>query len=380
MIRLRFRIPVVGTHPQPATKSCCCKSGVNRHQRTERGLTDIRVGGVSVQRYKCKCCGKTFTVRPEGVTRSSVSDRVKAVAALAYCLGLSYDSVSILLSALGAPISKGSAYNYVRQAGRAARRLHRKAPSGNMWAVGQDTTVFKVKGKKVITSIVTDALEGKTVSIDFVDKEDAVALKKCIQKAGGKQIKVLVTDDADAYKVVAEQLGLDHQLCIAHAKKALIRRSNSILRATATDNPYRDQIVRDCKWLHRATKAGKKLTVQLWKWAKGRLAVYLPAMPPGKGQRASPQYRMRLMLTELVDHGLKLFTYSSYKDKDGRHLLDGTNNVTERAIGWNGKIRYRQTRGAKSKASLKDFLHLNALLWEHKLSGEAAFNWQALIA
>jgi len=36
-------------------------------------------------------------------------------------------------------------------------------------------------------------------------------------------------------------------------------------------------------------------------------------------------------------------------------------------------------RGAKSKRSLKDFLHLNALLWECKLSGKDAFNWGTLI-
>ena len=87
MIRLRFSIPVVLSEPEPTRKSPCCGTGVIRHQRSERGLTDIRIGGVRVQRYKCKKCGKTFTVRPRGVSRSSVSDRVKATAALAYASG-----------------------------------------------------------------------------------------------------------------------------------------------------------------------------------------------------------------------------------------------------------------------------------------------------
>jgi len=35
--------------------------------------------------------------------------------------------------------------------------------------------------------------------------------------------------------------------------------------------------------------------------------------------------------------------------------------------------------GGKSKRDLKDFLHLNALLWERKLSGKDAFNRGTLI-
>jgi len=44
-------------------------------------------------------------------------------------------------------------------------------------------------------------------------------------------------------------------------------------------------------------------------------------------------------------------------------------------------------RRAKSKRSLRDFLHLNALMWEHKLSmwehklsNQTTFNWGTLIA
>ena len=89
---------------------------------------------------------------------------------------------------------------------------------------------------------------------------------------------------------------------------------------------------------------------------------------------------MRLLLTQLVEHGPNLFTYRSFRDSEGRVLLDGTNNACERAIGWCGKIRYRQMRGAKSKRSLKDFLYVNTLLWEHKLAGKGPFQLAALVA
>jgi len=140
MIRLSFSLPIVHTTPAPLAHSPCCRSGLIRHQSKSRGLTDIRLGAVTVQRYLCKACGRTFTHRPRGVSRSSKSDRVKATAVLAYCLGLSYDASSQLLGALGAPLCKSSVYNYVRAAGQAARRLHRRSRSAAPLALGQDTT------------------------------------------------------------------------------------------------------------------------------------------------------------------------------------------------------------------------------------------------
>jgi len=81
------------------------------------------------------------------------------------------------------------------------------------------------------------------------------------------------------------------------------------------------------------------------------------------------------MLVDLVEQGLKLFTCRTYRDKDAKLLLDGTNNVTEQAIGWSGKIRHRQMRGANSRRGFEDFLDLNAFLWEGKFSGAPTFHW-----
>jgi hypothetical protein len=42
-------------------------------------------------------------------------------------------------------------------------------------------------------------------------------------------VEVLVSDDNDSYSVAAAGLGLDHQLCIAHVRKYVAKRSKSIL-------------------------------------------------------------------------------------------------------------------------------------------------------
>jgi len=49
-----IRLPVVLTEPSRATACPSCGSGLIRHQTTVRGLTDLRIGAVTVQRYKCK--------------------------------------------------------------------------------------------------------------------------------------------------------------------------------------------------------------------------------------------------------------------------------------------------------------------------------------
>src|SRR3990172_2698322 len=41
MIRLRFHIPIVGTEPPSVQNWPCCRTGVIRHQKGHRGLTDI---------------------------------------------------------------------------------------------------------------------------------------------------------------------------------------------------------------------------------------------------------------------------------------------------------------------------------------------------
>ena len=172
----------------------------------------------------------------------------------------------------------------------------RKAKRGEIWAVGQDTTVFKVRGQKSVVGFITDAIGGGTLSIEFMEDEDAESLQNCLQRVAGPDLKVLISDDAKAYGLVAEAMGLEHQLCIAHAKKAFIRSSDSILKQTRKDHPSRKEILKGTWWLKRAMARGKRLSVRLWKRAKERLHSHLLTAPPGKGQQATPARMNRVGL------------------------------------------------------------------------------------
>ena len=371
MVRLSFKVPIVEDTPRTLeVLSPCCKSGATIHQRKERGLEDTRVGMVQVVRMKCKDCGRTFTIRPQGVGRSSKSLGVQGLAVILWLLGLSYDKVVAVFGALRVLLAKGSAFNYVQRAGQRALSLRRKAASGGVRFVGMDTTVYKVKGKQMVAAYISDALQGNSLSIEFLDKEDAEALKACLRDAlGGNNIEMLVSDDADGYKVVCEDLGIKHQTCIAHFKKAFKRRIGGILKGLEQTHPKRNKIRKDAKLLLAHVKKREPLTVRLLTAARKMFDEYLTAVPPRKGESASPEYRMRLLLSDIVEYGPDLFTYRPFRNKEGKYLLDGTNNVTERAIGLDGKIRYRAMRGAKSKRSLRRVINLHAFIRSQRMAG-----------
>ena len=69
-------------------------------------------------------------------------------------------------------------------------------------------------------------------------------------------------------------------------------------------------------------------------------------------------YRMRLLTLDLWDDWSHLTLYQHWKSAAGKRL-DGTNNPSERAIGWWVKERYRPMRGYKRPESV---LNVSSLL------------------
>jgi hypothetical protein len=62
-------------------------------------------------------------------------------------------------------------------------------------------------------------------------------------------------------------------------------------------------------------------------------------------------YKLRLFRLDRWALGGRLTRYRPWDGPDGE-VLDGTNNATERAIGWWVKERYRPMRGYKRSASV----------------------------
>jgi transposase-like protein len=347
---------------------------LRRHGTVSKPIKDHRTTEVEVHRYKCGSCARTFRHYPSGVSSKDQSRRTVVLAALMYGLGLSCSAASHLLGALGADVSKMSVWRDAQEAGEALRE---KRPVGKVRVLGADETVFKVKGEEVVVGFVVDGASGKTLGFEVLFEGDAVAFRDWLEPYA-KEVgaEVLLSDDNDSYSVAAAELGLDHQLCVAHVRKSIARRADSVLGQARREYDEQDgkleKLAEDLKVL-------KGLLQELPEEGAheiGRLhRGYLWAAPPRrKGQeakQATADYRMRMLTLELWNKWPKMRLHLARPELG----LDGTNNSTERGIG-KSKVRYKTMRGYKSVSGMKNGLALTQWLYsggyEHDLAKEMA--------
>jgi transposase-like protein len=340
---------------------------LHRHGTIIKPLRDHKLDQVIVQRYKCVECGRTFRHYPLGVTHKSQSSRTVVLAALMYGLGLSCSAASHLLSALGAEVGKMSVWREAQDAGEALRK---KRSAGRVRVLGADETLYKVKGREVVVGFVVDGASGRTLGFEVLFEGGGRAFKEWLEpyvKEYG--VEVLVSDDNDSYGVAAAELGLDHQLCIAHVRKYVSKRSKAILEQAKKEDREADLPPERLAELERDLLRVRQLVEQLWEPGEAELGRmhrrYLWAQPPKAKEGASAGYRMRMLTLELWNKWGKLLLHLR-KPALG---IDGTNNASERAIG-KSKVRYKTMRGYKSPSGMSNGIALTQWLY----SGEDGHN------
>lgn len=215
-----------------------------------------------------------------------------------------------------------------------------------------------------------DGQSGKTLGFEVLLEGDGQAFRKWLDPyAEELGAEVLISDDNDAYGVAAAGLGVEHQLCIAHVRKYLKRRSESILEQAEEewgneDGKYKkleEDLKRLRELLEELPEEGEKRIGQLHR-------EYLWAQSPRKEQakKACAGYRMRMLTLELWNKWRKIRLYLRRPELD----LDGTNNASERSIG-RSKVRYKTMRGYKSMEGMRNGIALTQWLYsgedEHDL-------------
>lgn len=332
MKRVRLVIPEVKEKVIDRPRRCrYCKGEVLQgHGRVRKAIKDPKIAEVEVRRYKCWKCGRTFRAYPQGVDRGKQSRRVVALAALLWGLGLSHGDVSRYLTASGCSIAKMTSWRDVQQMGVVLRQRMGRI-RGRVEVIGADETVVKVRGKKVVLGFVVDVKRGETLGIDILAAQDAPAFLKWLKNyAETVGVKVIVSDDLATYKPVVEELGTEHQICLAHVRKNLARR---------------------LKKIHG------------WDWHKERLKELVKGLPAQGGKellsmekqlRTAPA--LRDLVVDMLGRWPTLRCYQRVKD------VPSTNNATERAIG-RSKIRYKTLRGYKSMTGMLNGVHFTQWLY-----------------
>lgn len=228
-MRIRMHLPRVEPDEYDMPTVCpyeeCEGSHFKLHQRhCRRAILDPDHDQVTVRRYRCLRCKRTFRVYPRGVSGSQRSDRLKAIGIMLYVLGLSYGAVADALSALELAGSKASVYRDVQAAGQAVKRVRQAQGEREVQVLGADTTYVTCNREQVTIAVGVDALTDQVLEIELVDGESADALRPFLEELQGLfEVEVLLSDDQDSYKNIAADLGLAHSICRAHVNRNVAR-------------------------------------------------------------------------------------------------------------------------------------------------------------
>lgn len=379
-MRLHIVLPSVEAAVSQAPTAChwCSSARVYRWQAVRKRIRDTRLEEVQAERWYCRSCGRTWRVYPLGVTHAQRSQRLAGTAVMLYLLGLSYGAVALALQALGHAYSKSSVYYAVQAAAERVPGLRRGQVLGGVRtpALASDLTSVRVKGRWLPLGVSVDDLSGQVLTIDALSGEDAATLKEWITPVA-EQVgaRLLVTDDADAFKQVAAELGLAQQVCKAHVERnteALIAALQP-LAATDADGSLAalglsgDQAVADLERLgmlvgERQPEQQAELEAIYRRYALARC--------PAKGETASLAYRLRNLFLDRWNLWPRLTRYRMWRGPKGERI-DGTNNGCERGIGWWVKERYRPMRGYKRERSAVNVSRLLAWCGNQLATGAA---------
>jgi len=381
-MRLQLILPRVEPNEMSLPSICpyegCEGRHFRLHQEVRKPLKDTRFDSVVAQRYKCLRCERTFRLYPKGVSRAQTSQRVKGLGVMLYVLGLSYGATSLALEALGVYMCKTSVYEAVQAAAEEVPDMKRHEVFAGVQtpALGGDLTSVKCHGEWLPLGLAVDDTTGLVLTVDALPAEDAETVKEWLEPvAKAVNARLLVSDDADAFKSVANDLGLTHQVCKGHVKRNTEAFIESLQPKVASDEDGSlaaigvtpEQALEDLSRLGELILSRQPEEENELEEMHHR---YTGAPPPGQGEKATAAYRLRLMYLDRWSLWRRLTCYRTWLGPKGE-TVDGTNNGCERAIGWWVKERYRTMRGYKRPKSAVNVSRLLAWCGNHLERGGA---------
>ncbi len=380
-MRLNLILPVVEPEKYQEPKQCaneqCGGKYFRMHQEVQKKVRDMQYEQVLARRYECLRCHATFRVYPQGVLAGQFSQRVKGLGVMLYVLGLSYGAAALVLKALGVRTSKATVYRAVQSAAERVPGLKQEQvlEGHRTQAIGADVTGVKCKGQWLPIGLTVDAVNGLVLTIDQLSGEDSQTLQAWLEPIMAcLEVQVLVSDDADAFKKVADERHMRQQVCKSHVGRnteALIENLSQHIQAGPDPSLAElgidpQQALAD---LQRLAELIHSRQPQQQAELENLYLRYAQAPAPRPGHSASLAYRLRNLFLDRWNLWPRLTFYRTWKDANGEAILDGTNNASERAIGWWVKERYRSMRGYKRVQSALNVSRLIAYCGNHLSQG-----------
>ena len=359
--------PAIYEEPQECPYEGCEGHYFKAHgvKGENKPVRDLEHQEVRSYRRKCLTCKRTFRVYPRGVSKGGQqTKRLKAMSVLLYVLGISYGGVADFLAALGVALGKTTVYENVQEAGVASRQRQGAeiAGGGSRLVIGSDGTYVKVKGEKVGIQVVVDDQDEDLLGLEIIVSEGSDEIEGLIREIAEQvEAEVLVSDDLDSYKDVADELGMEHQICRNHVKRNV---DDLVEELSAQHEAQQETIPPGVETSPQQFDTDLDLLAELVgerpDEAPDQLRAlyhrYKAAPKPPQGQRHTVWYRMRMLITRLWERWQRLTVDLRRVELE----MDGTNNSSERVIGWWIKERYRTMRGYKRTLSILNVVTLTA--------------------
>jgi transposase-like protein len=314
---------------RPSRCRYCEGNTFQRWGGNSKRVRDPHLGEVWVYRYRCCSCGRTFRHYPVGIDRASQTQRMRALAAIGWMLGMSYRGLSSFLS-VWVKLGRMSIWRDVQQR---AKQLEKERHWKPVRVLGLDGAYVRGWGKIQPVLIAVDMGTGQPVTVGYVDEKDPQAVKKFLeplmQRLG---VSVIVTDDLLSYRVVADKLELEHQVCQFHLRRWVGRTLHDLKQ---TVPPEWSWVVEETKTVVKELPIqGDRRLLELWR--------QIPETRQGRfGTELSPLDQLRHLLVRLVEN------WRRYRVFDWQPDVPWTNNPTEQVIG-KMKMRARTVRGYKT--------------------------------
>lgn len=155
----------------------------------------------------------------------------------------------------------------------------------------------------MVVGFVVDGASGRTLGFEVLFEGDGHSFREWLEPyVKGFGVEVLVSDDNDSYSVAAAELGLEHQVCVAHVRKYVAKRSKAILQQAEKEAREADHHERTAE-LEEDLLRVRQLVEELGEPGEAELGRmnrrYLWAQPPKAKERASAANRMRMLTLEL---------------------------------------------------------------------------------
>jgi transposase-like protein len=305
-----------------------------------KAVRDPHLKEVWIYRYRCCGCKRTFRQYPQGVDRADQTQRLRILVAIGWSLGLSYRGLVAFLGLVGVSLERMSGWRDVQAQADTVGKLRYW---GKVRVLGLDGAYVRGWGQTQPVLVAVDLGNAQPVAIGYVEEHNPQAVKRFLaplmQRLG---VSVIITDDLVSYKVAAEELGLEQQICQFHVRRWVGRTLKELIGTAPAE--WQGVIDEVGQILRDLPRHGDRRLLELWR--------QIPASRTDRrNEPLSALERLRLVLVRLAQD------WDKYRVFEWDKEVPWTNNITEQVIG-RMKMRARTVRGYKNRPGMH-----NGLLW-----------------